>query len=84
MKIENCSNIAAKVVDVDGAKGTYIGWLISKADGAENFAMRIFEVKPGLLPVDLSEAIAGKTALQGAGHQLAINLIEKIAKGIGV
>lgn len=32
--------------------------------------------------VDLSEAIAGKTALQAAGHELAIKLIEKIAKEI--
>jgi hypothetical protein len=30
--------------------------------------------------VDLSEAIAGKTALQAAGHELAIKLIEKIAQ----
>lgn len=30
--------------------------------------------------VDLSEAIAGKTALQAAGHKLAIKLIEKIAE----
>ena len=29
--------------------------------------------------VDLSEVIAGKTALQAAGHELAIRLIEKIA-----
>jgi len=32
--------------------------------------------------VDLSEAIAGKTALQAAGHELAIKLIEKIALDI--
>jgi hypothetical protein len=32
--------------------------------------------------VDLSEAIAGKTALQAAGHQLAVKLIEKIAQEI--
>jgi hypothetical protein len=30
--------------------------------------------------VDLSEAIAGKTALQAAGHELAIKIIEKIAQ----
>jgi hypothetical protein len=30
--------------------------------------------------VDLSEAIAGKTALQAAGHEMAIKLIERIAK----
>jgi hypothetical protein len=29
--------------------------------------------------VDLSEAIAGKTALQAAGHELAIRLAEKLA-----
>jgi hypothetical protein len=32
--------------------------------------------------VDLSEAIAGKTALQAAGHELAIKTIEKIAEDI--
>ncbi|MFQ6116128.1 MAG: CsgG/HfaB family protein [bacterium] len=32
--------------------------------------------------VDLSEAIAGKTALQAAGHELAIKVIEKIAQEI--
>jgi len=32
--------------------------------------------------VDLSEAIAGKTALQAAGHQLAIKTIEKITAQI--
>lgn len=32
--------------------------------------------------VDLSEAIAGKTALQAAGHELAIKLIENIAQEI--
>lgn len=32
--------------------------------------------------VDLSEAIAGKTALQAAGHELAIKLIEKIANEV--
>jgi hypothetical protein len=30
--------------------------------------------------VDLSEAIAGKTALQAAGHELAIRLIQGIAQ----
>jgi len=32
--------------------------------------------------LDLSEAIAGKTALQAAGHELAIKLVEKIAQDI--
>ena len=31
----------------DGIKDVMMRWLITKKDGAENFAMRIFEVKPG-------------------------------------
>ncbi|MBN1974855.1 MAG: hypothetical protein JW787_14540 [Sedimentisphaerales bacterium] len=34
--------------------------------------------------VDLSEAIAAKTALQAAGRELAIKTIEKIAEGINI
>jgi quercetin dioxygenase-like cupin family protein len=47
MKIEKCMNIEKKAVEVEGAKDTGIRWLISKEDGAENFAMRIFEIEPG-------------------------------------
>jgi quercetin dioxygenase-like cupin family protein len=31
----------------DGVKNMKVRWLISKKDGAQNFAMRLFEVKPG-------------------------------------
>jgi len=31
----------------DGAVGVRVRWLISNKDGAENFAMRCFEVDPG-------------------------------------
>jgi quercetin dioxygenase-like cupin family protein len=47
MKVEKSSNIAKRPVEAEGAKGTEIRWLISKEDGAENFAMRMFEIKPG-------------------------------------
>ncbi len=30
-----------------GIKDVKVRWLISKKDGAENFAMRLFEIKPG-------------------------------------
>ncbi len=46
MKIEKSSNIAKRPVEVEGAKDADIRWLISKEDGAENFAMRLFEIKP--------------------------------------
>jgi quercetin dioxygenase-like cupin family protein len=47
MKIEKSSDIKKSPVEADGAKDVTIRWLISKADGAENFAMRLFEVQPG-------------------------------------
>jgi len=47
MKIEKCTNIEKKAVGVEGAKDAGIRWLISKEDGAENFAMRLFEIQPG-------------------------------------
>ena len=47
MKIEKSSNITKKSVEMEGAKDVDIRWLISKEDGAENFAMRMFEFQPG-------------------------------------
>jgi quercetin dioxygenase-like cupin family protein len=34
-------------VDAEGAAGVKIRWLITKEDGAPNFAMREFELAPG-------------------------------------
>ena len=47
MKIEKSGNISKSAVEVEGAEGAEIRWLISKDDGAENFAMRMFELQPG-------------------------------------
>jgi quercetin dioxygenase-like cupin family protein len=47
MKIEKSSNISKSPVEMDGAKDVEIRWLISKEDGARNFAMRMFELEPG-------------------------------------
>jgi len=47
MKIAKSSDIAKLPVEAEGAKDAEIRWLISKEDGAENFAMRMFEIKPG-------------------------------------
>jgi quercetin dioxygenase-like cupin family protein len=46
VKIINPKNIQAEEVQEVGAKGVSIRWLISEKDGAPNFAMRLFEVKP--------------------------------------
>ena len=47
MKIAHYSEIKASPVEMEGAQGVTIRWLISESDGAPNFAMRLFEVEPG-------------------------------------
>ncbi|HEX7401841.1 MAG TPA: cupin domain-containing protein [candidate division Zixibacteria bacterium] len=46
MKVSNYKNMEAREVKESGAVGVTIRWLISEKDGAPNFAMRLFEVKP--------------------------------------
>ena len=47
VKVEKVSNITAKKVEIEGAENATIRVLISKVDGADNFAMRMFEIQPG-------------------------------------
>jgi len=65
MKIEKSSNIKKLSVDLEGAKDVEIRWLISKEDGAENFAMRMFELQPG-----------GHTPLHTHSHEHEVFIIE--------
>lgn len=46
-KIGNAFDIRAAEVNSKGAEKVTIRWLVSKNDGAPNFAMRMFEVGPG-------------------------------------
>jgi quercetin dioxygenase-like cupin family protein len=65
MKVEDSKNIAKMPVEHEGAKDTEIRWLISKEDGAENFAMRMFELQPG-----------GHTPLHTHAHEHEVFVIE--------
>lgn len=65
MKIEKTSSITKRPVKAEGAKGVQIQWLISKADGAKNFEMRLFELQPG-----------GYTPLHRHPHEHEIFVIE--------
>ncbi|MHC4558692.1 MAG: cupin domain-containing protein [Planctomycetota bacterium] len=47
MKITKSIDVVTKPVGMAGAKDVDIRVLISTDDGAENFAMRMFEVQPG-------------------------------------
>ena len=47
MKVAHYDEITCEPVEVDGADGCTVRWLVDKTDGAPNFAMRRFEIQPG-------------------------------------
>ncbi|MEA2063490.1 MAG: cupin domain-containing protein [Gemmatimonadota bacterium] len=47
MKCVDYKSVELESFDVEGARGAGIRWLIGKADGAGNFAMRMIEIEPG-------------------------------------
>jgi len=47
MKHVHYSDIELETPNEKGLKEVKVRWVISKKDGAENFAMRVFEIQPG-------------------------------------
>jgi len=47
MKLINYKKIKPEKIDDPEAKDVKIRWVIRKEDGAPNFALRVFELKPG-------------------------------------
>jgi quercetin dioxygenase-like cupin family protein len=47
MKHLNYTDMEPEDLTDEGLKDVNIRWLISEKDGAQNFAMRLFEIKPG-------------------------------------
>ena len=47
MKINNYELVPAQPVQMEGAAGCHVRWLVDERDGAPTFAMREFEVAPG-------------------------------------
>lgn len=47
MKVIRGSEVAAQPVEEEGAREVTVRWLISRPEGAPNFAMRLFEVRAG-------------------------------------
>jgi len=47
MKHFHYDEVESAEVNVSGAKGVRVRWLISPEDGAPNFCMRRFEIAPG-------------------------------------
>jgi len=65
MKAAKSSDVPKISVEEDGAKDVEIRWLISKADGAENIAMRMFELMRG-----------GHTPLHTHTHEHEVFIVE--------
>lgn len=47
MQVKHLSEVSAAPVEMEGAVGCTVRWLVDERDGAPNFAMRQFEVAPG-------------------------------------
>ena len=47
MKVKHCENVDQQPVEMEGAHGCRVRWLLGESEGAPNFAMRQFEVAPG-------------------------------------
>ncbi|UCE73437.1 MAG: cupin domain-containing protein [Methanomassiliicoccales archaeon] len=81
MKKMNYDEVMAKEVG-KGCKGVTIRWLITKEMGAENFAMRMFEVEPeGHTPLHSHEWEHEVFVLEGEGLVMAQNGEEMLKPG---
>jgi quercetin dioxygenase-like cupin family protein len=47
MKLNHYEQIPSAPVEMEGAQGCQVRWLVGEPDGAPNFAMRQFEIEPG-------------------------------------
>ncbi len=47
MKVNHSQQVESQVVEMEGAQGCRVRWLVGEKEGAPNFAMRQFEVAPG-------------------------------------
>jgi len=46
-KVVHTMDVVSERVQDEESKGVTVKWLITREDGAQNFAMRFFEVEPG-------------------------------------
>jgi len=65
MKVAHSNDVAKTAVNMEGAEGVAIRWLIGQNDEAPNFAMRLFEVEPG-----------GHTPLHTHPHEHEVFILE--------
>ena len=62
------TEVDLEVPEEDGIKDVKVRWLITKKDGAKNFAMRIFEIQPdGYTPLHQHDWEHEVFVLEGGG-----------------
>ena len=82
VKVVHYSKIDAKDVDEKDAGGVKVRWLISKPDGADNFAMRLFDIRPnGHSSFHLHDWEHEVFVLEGKGIVRLENSEKEIRKG---
>ena len=68
MKHAHYTDIEPGIPEEEGIKDVNIRWLVTKDDGAENFAMRLFEIKPdGHTPLHQHDWEHEVFVLEGSG-----------------
>lgn len=56
MIIKHIEEVPEERSNLKGTKGCMLRWLIAKKDGAQNYAMRLFELQPrGIIPIHTHE-----------------------------
>lgn len=82
MKVSHFEKIEQKEVEMPGAFGCKVRWLVGKSDGAENFSMRQFEVGVGGFTPRHSHPYEHEVfVLEGQGTVLENETIHQIEQG---
>ena len=69
LKHVHYTDVELEIPKEEGTKDLKVRWLISKKDGAENFAMRLFEIQPGgYSPLHQHDWEHEVFILEGNGH----------------
>jgi len=81
-KAVHYTDVPNEKVEEEGAKRTWVRWLISSKDGAENFAMRFFEIEPdGYTPRHVHDWEHEVFVLSGEGIVFCEGQEQKISPG---
>ena len=82
MKHIHYTDVKLETPDEDGVKDVKVRWIISEKDGAENFAMRVFEIQPGgFTPLHQHNWEHEVFILNGSGKLKNMNTEESFKKG---